>query len=862
MKNSTLISVLIAAGLAQSPALAQFCNFDTPVSYNIPSPFGSSSPSYIASGDIDNDGDIDLITDSNGPGNDPTQILWNDGTGIFSLGPVLTSGWGFGQVALGDMDGDGDLDVLRANYWSNGVMFYRNNGDGSFSSPTFYAGGGGCVAVLFTDFDNDGDLDFVTVNKFGNQIRPYRNINGLGFTSVGLFDCGSDPLGMTSADVDHDGDQDIVVTNEDSATMTVLYNDGMGLFPTRQSFPVGQRPTDVVLADFNGDSHLDAVVTDWNSLIGIGNTVSVLLGDGSGSFGTRQTYTTGVGPRSVRTADMNGDGTLDLVVACEISDTLSVLSGNGDGTFDENQTFDAGFSPNFLALDDLDADGDIDIAFVSNGSNRLVTVGNDCSTPIDPPSMVVNWQAEFDNFFNIDKGTHIVTTSTGESIVAGTTSFNFNEEDFLILKFDSQGNKLWEVTYNGSGDHFDQPQFVGLDSNNNIFVAGKSWGTNSSIQWAVLKIDQSGNILWTRRYDGGNPSAQQNPLGFAIGPSGEFAMCGWTQDPILLAAQFAVVKYDSSGNQVWDIAIGGQSFESAQAEALAFDSHGNVFATGTAPIIGASGDEMLTAKIDTSGTILWTDRQDLSPDTFFHTTVGRAITTNAAGTIFVAADVNINGFSDSDATLVVYTPDGSIQSIISDTRPGSVLPSNLLWTDTDSLLMTGFSGSGQVFATSFDAAGFVQWTSNIEAEYRSVNRGGHVALGTDGMLYFLDSAIGDVAVEQWSTGGEFISRTQFDLGSAQDIPMAITSSPAGHVSVAGEYQPLIVSRQDVFVLDLVGANSCSPDLTGDGQLDFFDISSFLVSFRTNDPSVDFTGDGAFDFFDISMFLQLFSQGCP
>jgi len=856
----TIASIIAACNTA---ALAQPCNFADPISYAIQSPSGGgSSPTYIASGDLDSDGDIDLITDSNGPGNDPTHVLWNDGAGGFTPGPILTSGWGFGEVDLGDMDGDGDLDVLRANYFANGVYYFANNGDGTFATGIFYAGGGGCVGVKFLDFDNDGDLDFVALDKFGSHIRPYRNINGLGFTSVGLFDCGSDPFGLDSGDVDGDGDQDVIVTNEDSNTVTVCYNDGSGAFPLNLSFTVGYRPTDVILEDLNGDGAADAIVTDWDGLLTLGNTVSVLLADGDGGFGARSTFITPVGPRAVRAADMNSDGVLDLVVTCEIAGTLALLPGNGDGTFGDAQTIDTVVGPDTLTLADFDADGDPDIAYVSRSASSLVISSNECGTHVEPPALAEAWQIGYDNFFNIDVGTHVAVTDSGEVVVAGTTTFNPNKEDFLVTKFDAQGQFLWKAEYNGDGDHFDRVEFLGLDSAGNIYVAGDSWGPSFSIQWAVMKLAPDGTRLWVRRFDGGNPVAQQNALGFAIGPNGEFAMTGWARDETFTTVFFAVVCYDSDGNELWSVNLPeGFANDTAQGAAVAFDPFGNVVATGSVPDDDEFGTEMLTAKIAPDGSILWSDQRDLTTDTDENRTAGHAITTDASGNVFVASSVSVSGFGNSDAAMVIYQTDGTYVGATFDSQPGSVTPLDFMWVAPESLLLTG-TGGGGVFATSFDPAGAVHWSVTLQGTAGSISSSGHVALGSDGDLYFIDADGGDVTVEQRSTTGEYLSRTTFDSGSASDRPYAIAAAPGGHLYVVGSFEPQIVNRRDVLLYDLLTSNACQADITGDGLLNFFDISGFITLFANEDPAADLDANGLFNFFDVSAYLTIFGAGCP
>lgn len=430
MKTTTCISLLLFfTGIFIPDTQAQLCKFDDPISYFVPDPPVGANPRFINSGDLDGDGDIDIVTDSNGPGTDPTQVFWNDGMGNFMLGPVLTAGWGSGEVALGDMDGDGDLDVIRCCINSIGVYFFRNNGDGTFESGIFYATGGGYTSVEFVDFDNDGDLDFVAG---GSQIRPYRNINGLGFTSVGLFYCGGPSYGLDVGDIDGDGDQDIIVANDESNTVTVVFNAGDGTYPTHQQFTVSEGPLEVILEDLNRDGNLDAVVSNWGRLGDYGDTVSVLIGDGSGNFAPQQVYTTGLAPRSVRAADFNDDGMIDLIVSCQFGNLISLLPGNENGTFAQAQIFDQDYSPHGATLADFDGDGDTDIAYVDRASSRMITMRNSCV---------------------IDKGNDCLPDLTGD----GNLDF-FDVSAFLNAFNASDPNA--DFTGDGTFDFFDVSVFL------------------------------------------------------------------------------------------------------------------------------------------------------------------------------------------------------------------------------------------------------------------------------------------------------------------------------------------------------------------------------------------------------------------
>ena len=137
-------------------------------------------------------------------------------------------------------------------------------------------------------------------------------------------------------------------------------------------FDVSRSPSSVAIQDLNGDGHPDLVVSDYNS-----DAVSVLLGNGDGTFGTRTDFATGKNPQSVVIGDLDGDGSADLVVTNYAAHTISVLLGNGDGTFRAKTDFAAGSYPQHVALADLNHDGRLDAAVTDRGTNTVaVLLGN------------------------------------------------------------------------------------------------------------------------------------------------------------------------------------------------------------------------------------------------------------------------------------------------------------------------------------------------------------------------------------------------------------------------------------------------------------------------------------------------------
>lgn len=137
------------------------------------------------------------------------------------------------------------------------------------------------------------------------------------------FATGFGPTAMAVADFDRDGSLDLAVANGVDNTVSVLLGTGTGAFNPKTDFPTGTGPKAVVVADFNGDAKLDLAVANHDSTTG--RTISVLRGRGTGTFGVKTDFTAGTGPIALAVADLNGGGAPDLVVANFISNAVSVF---------------------------------------------------------------------------------------------------------------------------------------------------------------------------------------------------------------------------------------------------------------------------------------------------------------------------------------------------------------------------------------------------------------------------------------------------------------------------------------------------------------------------------------------------------
>ena len=187
------------------------------------------------------------------------------------------------------------------------------------------------------------------------------------------------PSGVNSISVFYPGSSSYS-SSKSATSLETIKTVGATAFQIAASYPVGSSPRGLAAADFNGDGKADLAVVNENS-----NTLSILLGTGEGGFVAGETYAVGYDPWFVTTGDFNGDGRTDLVVVSTLDENsqvammgqLSILLGNGDGTFQSPITVAAGYSPATVAVADFNLDGIADLVFTENGSSEVaVLLGN------------------------------------------------------------------------------------------------------------------------------------------------------------------------------------------------------------------------------------------------------------------------------------------------------------------------------------------------------------------------------------------------------------------------------------------------------------------------------------------------------
>ena len=471
----------------------------------------------IKSGDIDMDGDIDLVIDN--------RIYFNNGNALFSLNSELSE---FGHSELADFDNDGDLDILIQN--GNNVYFYQNNGLGVFVQTSMFTGG----ISTFGDLNGDGFLDISYLSSVTNLVT-LKNIQGnffplsLDILNTGCIEDYTDNVLID--DMDNDGDMDIIAINGERGggfqTHTVcrnfnlLSNSGQGIFNSQIIYNAFESaPIPFILSeygttssDFNNDGFVDLASPDV-----------MLYNNGNNSFssqiGTLSSFCNSLN------SDFTGDGFFDLVITIPGAPLLSYLNDQS-GNLTQFQTTSGGyFGGN--ASGDFDNDGDIDIAFGDYGGNTVgILLNGDIPLPVELSSFTS--ETELNN----------VTLNWSTSSEENNAGYDIEKTMFNVQS--SMFNENWSKAgfVNGNGNTNNMSNYTFTDKNlqsGKYKYRLKQTDFNGNFKYYELSNEVSIGIpdkfYLTQNYP--NPFNPTTNLGFGISELG-----------------FASLKvYDSQGKEV------------------------------------------------------------------------------------------------------------------------------------------------------------------------------------------------------------------------------------------------------------------------------------------------------------------------
>ena len=518
------------------------------------------SPEIVALADLNKDTHIDIIVVDSLSNN--FSIFYGDGTGQYTNGTIYTSNFGLSatSVTIDDVNGDGHLDIviayslshnigiflgysnqtffntemyptdvysppysvtiadfnndhisdiIVANYLIDAIGVFHGFGNGSFTQQILYSTGNksGPWAMAVHDFNGDQRADLAITFATSNQIALFLGYDFGDMQDQITFDTGSaaQPIAMATADFNHDHWEDLIIANYGTGIISVQfgYEKNRFLHETIITNDDIVLPSSIAVGDFNADGHPDFVTANFGS-----SSISIVYGNGNGSFSVKTSCSTGVDSQPINLAVgyLNNDQWLDIVVADLINDNIAIFLGYQYIAFTNQQSYPVQVlsHPLALVIGDFNNDRILDVAASTDGQATgcvFLGMGNGTFAAALPFTIdtfrdaqlitAADWnrdgcldlitvnvfQSLFSVFFGYCNGSfvNVAMYSTGnQSFPTSISTGDFNEDKNIDIVLTTSGSNTITVFFNDGDGHFSNSTVysTGLDSNPNALVVG------------------------------------------------------------------------------------------------------------------------------------------------------------------------------------------------------------------------------------------------------------------------------------------------------------------------------------------------------------------------------------------------------
>ena len=329
----------------------------------------------------------------------------------------------------------------------------------------------------------------------------------------------------------------------------------------------------------------------------------------------------------------------------------------------------------------VDANGNVYVTGESKGSGS----GYDYATIKYNSAGVQQWVARYNGTNNSDDRAHgIALDGNGNVYVTGESKGNGSSLDYATIKYNSSGSQVWVKRYDGPVHYNDVAYAIAVDINGNVYVTGESKGSGTCLDYATIKYDTNGNQKWVKRCN--NPAnSDDSAYAIALDGSGNVYVTGKSKTNTG-HYDYATIKYDNNGTQLWVSLYNGTGNEDDIAHAIAVDNSGNVYVTGESRGQGTNND-YATIKYDTNGNLLWVARYN-SPGN--DEDIAHAIVVDSSGNVYVTGESEANETDEEDYATIKYDTNGNLVWIVRYNGPE---------TDYDSAYAIALGSSGNVCVT-------------------------------------------------------------------------------------------------------------------------------------------------------------------
>ncbi|MPZ61737.1 MAG: hypothetical protein GEU93_10670 [Propionibacteriales bacterium] len=295
----------------------------------------------------------------------------------------------------------------------------------------------------------------------------------------------------------------------------------------------------------------------------------------------------------------------------------------------------------------------------------VLFAGGTAAQPVALAADSEGWAARYDHpgdvGWNYDGARAVAADAAGNVAVTGYTEADTSSftTDFATVRYDDAGRMLWARAYDGPASRHDEPVAVAADGAGNVYVTGRSYGIDTDSDYATIKYGPTGDVLWVQRYDSldhGYDMAND----IAVDGAGNVYVTGAASGNGIYDTDYATVKYDPAGNVVWVATYDGPAASADGAVAVAVDDSGSVYVTGTSQ---GDGADFATVKYAPSGTQQWVARYDGPNESQYNADKAVDLAVDEVGNVFVTGSGDTGSPNDGgtwhDFTTIKYGPGGN-----------------------------------------------------------------------------------------------------------------------------------------------------------------------------------------------------------
>ena len=386
------------------------------------------------------------------------------------------------------------------------------------------------------------------------------------------------------------------------------------------------------------------------------------------------------------------------------------------------------------------------------GNSPGATSANDITTIKYNSSGQQQWVQRYNGPGNSDDGTNgtnaIAVDSSGNVYVTGWSAGEANT-DYVVIKYNSNGDQQWAERYNGPGNDYDAPYGIALDSSGNVYVTGTSTGDGTGFDYTTIKFNNDGQQQWAKSYNGTGNSYDAG-LALAVDASGNVYVTGVSTAQNGLG-DCVTIKYDTDGNQQWTKTYDGPANGNDYGNSVTIDGSGNVYVTGSSA--GAkSGQDYLTIKYDPSGQQLWASTYS-SPGSNWDE--GRSVALDGSGNVYVTGvlEYSEGKSSTDDWGTIKYDSSGAEQWVRTYNGPASIADEawSIAVDPNGNSYVVGYShgltSGSDLTSIKYDTDGAQQWVQAYDDPAHGTDTGFDIALDSQGNVYAAGATGSGVAID-------------------------------------------------------------------------------------------------------------------